>query len=299
MRVSRLLAPRLVAPGIGAALALLAATPAAAQQCAESLTRLDQRIAALEAGGVQGPPLSRTETTALRGMRQAAERLGQSGNADACTSLVRDAMGAIQSIEKPTVVSAQDIEKLKLQGSQGEKIGSIEEVIVDPNTGRVAYAVVGLGGFLGIGERSFPVPWAAFQPAPDGDGLVLNIPRDRLTGAPQFGGDNRPNMADRQWALAVHTYYGVEPYWTQGASAFSAGGQGAQAQAGAANPQLEQEVQRLSQEVQRLTQDLSRAQASTPAPAAGSSGDPNAQTTGQSAPAQAQPQPSQPPQPPQ
>ncbi|HYH22154.1 MAG TPA: PRC-barrel domain-containing protein [Azospirillum sp.] len=255
-----------------AAVLALSASALAQQPCAEPLRTLDQRTAALEAGGVPGPALTESERGALRGMRQAAERLQQAGNSEGCLAVVRDAQALIRNIERPQVLPVDDLDKIALQSAQGEKVGEIDEVIVDPNTGRIAYAVVEMGGFLGMGERHVPVPWAAFQPAPDGQGLVLNATRDRLTAAPQFSRDNRPNMSDRQWAVAVHTYYGVPPYWVQGAAAYAAETQG-QAMQNADTARLQQEVQRLSQEVQRLNQDLAQARAgqTQPDPASGSS----------------------------
>ncbi|HEY0836655.1 MAG TPA: PRC-barrel domain-containing protein [Azospirillum sp.] len=252
-----------------AALAGGLATPAQAQQpCGESLRTLDQRTAALEAGGVPGPALTAAERGALHGMRQAAERLQQAGNADGCLAVVHDAQALIRNIERPQVTSAEDLDHVRLQSAQGEKIGEIDEVIVDPGTGRIAYAVVEMGGFLGMGERHVPVPWAAFQPGPNGDGLVLNATRDRLTAAPQFSRDNRPNMSDRQWAMAVHTYFGVAPYWVQGAAAFAAETQG-KAMQNADTARLQQEVQRLSQEVRRLNEDLAQAREGQPQPSSG------------------------------
>ena len=207
---------------LGTAL-FLSAAPALAQQApCPDRDRLDQRIAALEAGTLAPPPTA-AEIGGLRAMRQSAVRLGQAGNADGCAMQVRSGLAMARSIEAPHALTSDDLEKIKLFGAQGEDIGSIEDVMLDPSTGRIAYAVVELGGFLGIGERKVPVPWTAFHANPNGEGLVLNVPRERLKGAPQFSGSGHPNTADRQWAMAVHTYYGVSPYWLQDA----AGGGGA------------------------------------------------------------------------
>jgi hypothetical protein len=257
-----------------AATLALSAPVLAQQPCGEPLRALDQRTAALEAGGVPGPALTEVERAALRGMRQAAERLQQTGNAEGCLAVVHDAQAMIRTVERPQVTPADDLDTMPLQSAQGEKIGAIDEVIVDPNTGRIAYAVVEMGGFLGLGERHVPVPWAAFQPGPQG-GLVLNATRDRLTAAPQFSRDNRPDMSDRQWAVAVHTYYGVPPYWVQGAAAYAAETQG-QAIQNADTARLQQEVQRLSKEVQRLNQDLAQARSGSPQPNAASGSSPPA-----------------------
>ncbi|WP_029007386.1 PRC-barrel domain-containing protein [Azospirillum halopraeferens] len=236
---------------------LAAVQPARAQQpsCDEPLSRLDQEVDALEGGAVPLPALTRDELAELDSLRQAARTLAQAGNADACARVVRHALGVAETIRTPRLLSADGLRSLQLRGADGEEVGAIQEVVVDPRNGRIAYAVVELGGFLGIGERYFPVPWAVFETGVRGEGLVLKVPRERLVTAPQYTRDHRPDMSDRQWALALHTYYGVEPYWLQGGAILA--GQVEQAGRNAeAVSRLEQEVMRLSQSVERLTHRL-------------------------------------------
>jgi hypothetical protein len=228
------------------------------------LDRLDQRIAALEAGNALTPPLTPAEIGGLRALRQSAVRLGQAGNADGCAARVRSGLAMARSIEAPHALTGDDLERIKLFGAQGENVGEIDDVMIDPASGRVAYAVVEVGGFLGLGQHKVPVPWAAFAANPNGEGLVLNVPKERLKGAPQFSGD-RPGMADRQWAMAVHTYYGVAPYWMQDATALPPA-EAATAD-GDAVGRLNQQVQQLSQEVTRLNQELMQARSASPVPA--------------------------------
>ncbi len=243
----------------------IAAPALAADDCTAGLDRLGQQAAALEAAGPGTPaPVTQQETAQLRALQQAAQAAAQKGNAPACQAILGEAAALQDSIAHPRAVAADELEDAKLRSPDGKDLGSVSELIIDPASGRVAYAVVELGGFLGIGESHFPVPWALFSPS--GDGYVLNVPKDKLTNAPRFDEKNRPNMNDRQWAMAVHTYYGVPPYWmrdsaTLAAIAGSAGGGDA-----SAGP-LRQEVQRLSQEVARLNRELQQARG-----AAGSSG---------------------------
>ncbi len=237
--------------------------PALAETCPEGVNRLGQRIGALEAAGNQTPAAaSPQEIGQLRALRQTAERAGQRGSEPACQTILGEADALLRSVEHPRVVAADDLSKAKLHNANGEEMGSIAELVVDPNTGRVAYAVVEAGGFLGLGERNFPVPWALIQPSQGGvgqagDGFVLNVAKDRLTAAPQFTRSNRPDMSDRQWAMALHTYYGVQPYWMRDGAALAAVGMPEGGASG--SPQLQSEVQRLSQEVDRLNRELSQA----------------------------------------
>lgn len=243
-----------------------AAPALAADDCAAGLDRLGQQAAALEAAGPgSAAPVTPQETAQLRALQQAAQAAAQKGNAPACQAILGEATALQDSIAHPRAIAADDLENAKLRSPDGKDLGSISELIIDPGTGRVAYAVVELGGFLGIGEADFAVPWALFNPS--GDGYVLNVPKDKLTNAPRFDDKNRPNMNDRQWAMAVHTYYGVAPYWMRDSATLAAiaGSTGGSGDASAAP--LRQEVQRLSQEVARLNQELQQARG-----AAGSSG---------------------------
>jgi sporulation protein YlmC with PRC-barrel domain len=102
-----------------------------------------------------------------------------------------------------------DVENL-----QGEKLGDIKDVVLDPETGRITYAVLSFGGFMGMGEKYFAIPWAALtsKGGEKGD-FVLNVEKEKLKNAPGFDKNSWPNMADRHWAEQVYTYYGITPYW--------------------------------------------------------------------------------------
>lgn len=260
----------------------IAAPALAADDCAAGLDRLGQQAAALEAAGPGTPaPVTQQETAQLRALQQAAQAAAQKGNAPACQAILGEAAALQDSIAHPRAVAADELEDAKLRSPDGKDLGSVSELIIDPASGRVAYAVVELGGFLGIGDSDFPVPWALFTPS--GDGYVLNVPKDKLTNAPRFDEKNRPNMNDRQWAMAIHTYYGVSPYWmrdsaTLAAIAGSAGGD-------ASTGPMRQEVQRLSQEVARLNRELQQARG-----AAGSSGQQTGGGSGQGGASQAPPE---------
>ncbi|NYZ14934.1 PRC-barrel domain-containing protein [Azospirillum sp. RWY-5-1] len=255
----------------------LGAAPVAAQSpppCDQQLAGLDRRIEAVR--GNLSPPASRAELEALDAHRRALEMVAKNGTPQACAAVLNDSIAVVQAVESPRVLPADEFDDRKLRNPQGEELGEIGELIVDPVRGQIVYAVVELGGFLGLGERYFPVPWSLVRPAPDGDAFVLNVAKERLTAAPQFARDNRPNMADRQWAQALHTYYGVVPPWLESSAVLGAlvsSGAGSQTAGDA------QEIERLKAEVSRLNEELMRMRASggsgaPPVPgAAGNSGD--------------------------
>lgn len=98
---------------------------------------------------------------------------------------------------------------MEVENPAGEDVGRIEDLVVDMRTGKVTYAAVSTGGFLGIGDRLHAVPFEALQLAQrDDDHLfLLDVDRERLRNAPGFDKDNWPNFADRQWAVEVDRFY--------------------------------------------------------------------------------------------
>jgi sporulation protein YlmC with PRC-barrel domain len=101
-----------------------------------------------------------------------------------------------------------------VENMQGEDLGQIEDIVLDPQDGRVAYAVLSFGGFLGLGEKYFAIPWSALTAkAGEDNTLVLNVDKEKLKNAPGFDKNSWPNMADRTWGQQIHSYYGVPPYW--------------------------------------------------------------------------------------
>jgi len=102
-----------------------------------------------------------------------------------------------------------------VQNPQGQNLGDIKDIVIDRASGRIAYAVVSFGGFLGMGEKLFAVPWGVFaQPKADKDTFVLDIDKERLKNAPGFDAHNWPQMASREWVTSLYSYYNIPPYWT-------------------------------------------------------------------------------------
>jgi len=92
-----------------------------------------------------------------------------------------------------------------------EDLGNIKEIMLDTRTGRVCYAVLSFGGFLGMGDKLFAVPWNALTLDTKNKRFVLNVEKERLKQAPGFNKDKWPNMADQAWAKEIHFYYGTTP----------------------------------------------------------------------------------------
>lgn len=97
-------------------------------------------------------------------------------------------------------------------GPDGEKIASIESLAIDEITGDVAYAVMGEGGFLGLGRRRHPVPWSLLGYDPRKDGYLVPLDRQALEKAPALDRDGRGGRAFRQRMDAYYADYGASPH---------------------------------------------------------------------------------------
>jgi sporulation protein YlmC with PRC-barrel domain len=120
----------------------------------------------------------------------------------------------------PTMYRASKLIGADVENPQGEDLGDIEDVVIDSQTGRIAYAVLAFGGFLGLGEKYHAIPFAALTPAPgerpgDRERYLLNVDQERLRNAPSFDRNNWPNMADRTWGEQLYSYYGLTPHWQE------------------------------------------------------------------------------------
>jgi hypothetical protein len=111
------------------------------------------------------------------------------------------------------LISSEKVEGTTVYNSTGEKLGSIQNVMIDKLTGKVAYADMSFGGFLGIGDRHHPLPWSVLKYDTEKDGYVVDLDKERLKGAPNYGAGDRMDWEDRAWGQQVHEYYGVPPYW--------------------------------------------------------------------------------------
>jgi sporulation protein YlmC with PRC-barrel domain len=111
----------------------------------------------------------------------------------------------------PTLMGADTLLGDGVVNGANENLGDIKEIMLDMNTGQVAYAVLAFGGFLGMGEKLFAVPWQALHLDTVNKRFVLDVEKERLKTAPGFDKHAWPDMADVDWATQVHTFYGTDP----------------------------------------------------------------------------------------
>jgi hypothetical protein len=116
---------------------------------------------------------------------------------------------ALESRETGTLIGSDKVEGTAVYGADSQKIGTIERVMIDKISGRVSYAVLSFGGFLGIGDDHYPLPWQSLKYDTNLEGYVTGITQQQLEGAPKYGNDNGWNWGDTSRTRAVNDYYGV------------------------------------------------------------------------------------------
>lgn len=119
----------------------------------------------------------------------------------------------MSNIPTGRVLSADTLKGEQVVDATGEHLGTLEDLTIDLDRGRIAYAVLSVGGLSEPGDRLFAIPWNAVQVDTIEMRLVLNVRKERLKTAPAFAKDRWPDFADRTWGANVHQYYGTRPFW--------------------------------------------------------------------------------------
>ena len=110
----------------------------------------------------------------------------------------------------PRVLSSSSLVGTNVVNRGGESMGDIKDLMIDVRSGEVQYAVLSFGGFLGLGDKLFAVPLAAFDIDSDKERFVLDVAKDRLEKAPGFDKDNWPGTNDSGFVNDVHSYFGTQ-----------------------------------------------------------------------------------------
>jgi sporulation protein YlmC with PRC-barrel domain len=121
-------------------------------------------------------------------------------------------MSSVQAFSS-SPVKASSIIGTDVVNPKGDNLGDIKEVVIDPRSGKVAYAVVAFGGFLGMGEKLFAIPFSSFKYDVAKNDYMLDVAKEQLQAAPGFDADHWPSMSDEKWNRDVYKYYGRSPYW--------------------------------------------------------------------------------------
>ena len=116
---------------------------------------------------------------------------------------------SLEANETGYLIGSDKVEGTAVYGADGNKIGSIERVMIDKMSGKVSYAVLSFGGFLGIGDDHYPLPWQSLKYDTSLGGYVTGVTESQLQSAPHYGNDNAWNWGDPTRTRSVNDYYGV------------------------------------------------------------------------------------------
>src|SRR5580698_1637876 len=118
------------------------------------------------------------------------------------------AINEIGEKEFGNLIGSDKVEGTAVYGADDNKIGSIERVMIDKISGRVSYAVLGFGGFLGLGNDHYPLPWQSLKYDTRLGGYVTGVTEKQLKGAPKYREDSDWNWGDAGTTRGVDDYYG-------------------------------------------------------------------------------------------
>ena len=118
---------------------------------------------------------------------------------------------AVGERETGNLIGSDKVQGTAVYGAGEKKIGSIERVMIDKASGKVSYAVLSFGGFLGIGDDYYPLPWQSLTYNTELGGYQVALTNDKLTKAPHYARNDNWNWGDRDQARLVNEYYGI-PY---------------------------------------------------------------------------------------
>ncbi|AEG50631.1 PRC-barrel domain protein [Sphingobium chlorophenolicum L-1] len=118
----------------------------------------------------------------------------------------------IETDETSRLIASNKVEGTAVYNRQNERLGSIYNFMVDKKNGQVEYAVLQFGGFLGIGNDYYPLPWSILSYDTSQGGYVIDLDKDVLEQAPRYSAGNEPAY-DKNYGNSVYDYYGVTyPY---------------------------------------------------------------------------------------
>ena len=112
------------------------------------------------------------------------------------------------------LISSNRVQGTEVYGAGGEHVGEIDHLMIEKVSGRVAYAVMSFGGFLGMGKDFHPIPWNALKYDTTLDGYRTDITREQVEGAPAYSGGDAFDWNDDEWHSRVHSHYKAQPSFT-------------------------------------------------------------------------------------
>ena len=119
----------------------------------------------------------------------------------------------LRTDETDQLISADKVEGTAVYNRAGEKLGTVNNIMIHKLSGKVAYAVMSFGGFLGMGEKVHALPWGVLTYDTSMGGYVVDIDKARLEGAPVLAAGEMSRLEDQAYGRQIHDYYGTRLYW--------------------------------------------------------------------------------------
>ena len=123
------------------------------------------------------------------------------------------AMRGASATSANPLIESDRVEGTEVYGGDRSHVGSVKRLMIDKRSGQVAYAVMSFGGFLGLGEETYTVPWGKLTYDTELGGYKTDLTSDQLKGAPDYSRGGEYTWNDRDRERDLHSYYGVSPYW--------------------------------------------------------------------------------------
>lgn len=121
-------------------------------------------------------------------------------------------MSDMDKITHGNLINAEKVHGTDVFNMQGEKLGSIEDLVLDKIDGRVQYAVLSFGGFMGLGDKHYPLPWAALKYDTRKGGYVVNLDKKQLENAPAYEADEHVDWTP-DYGRRVDAFYKIPSGW--------------------------------------------------------------------------------------
>ncbi|MFC3126242.1 PRC-barrel domain-containing protein [Pseudoroseomonas globiformis] len=110
------------------------------------------------------------------------------------------------------LIASDRVEGTAIYDPSGRRLGAVQNLMIDKVSGRVEYAVISFGGFLGLGASHYPLPWSKLRYDIGLSGYVVDVTEEQLAGAPSFQDDRPVDWSDAGWGERLRDHYGPSPY---------------------------------------------------------------------------------------
>ncbi|MCX8995923.1 PRC-barrel domain-containing protein [Rhizobiaceae bacterium BDR2-2] len=112
-----------------------------------------------------------------------------------------------------SLIAAEKVNGTNVYNTAGDKLGSVDDIMLDKASGRAIYAIMSFGGFLGMGEKYHPLPWSSLKYDSQKDGYVVDLDKKQLQDAPHYD-QSSPFEWTPEYGRRVDSYYNAPHYWS-------------------------------------------------------------------------------------